>query len=102
MLLATKTKNLINNVNKWSTQLPLKFTLKNIKINGVNKGCSGFITNTKNGTCVYINTESSCYEPLKDKILYRYARDTKDYHGYENHFAREEEIAEKVLNFLAI
>lgn len=53
--------------------------LKNTSINGVKRGCSGFVRNKNTGTCVYVDTESSCYGPLSGKTLVRFAYDTKDY-----------------------
>lgn len=52
------------------------FFLENVNINGLNHGCSGFI---KNGDkCVYINTELP--------IMFRYAKDEKDFQGETNQY----------------
>ena len=52
LLLSTKLKNEIKKIPGDYT-----FYLKNIKINGVTRGCSGFIRNNKNNTYVYVDTE---------------------------------------------
>lgn len=57
MLLATKLKNRILLAAK-PEDLPLKIELKNIIVNGVKRGCSGFVTNMQTGSCVYIDTRS--------------------------------------------
>ena len=31
--------------------------------------------------CIYVNTEHSCYAPLSNKFMYRYAKDTNDFTG---------------------
>lgn len=80
-----------------ATQFPnqeLEYGIKNIKVNGDSRGCSGFIKNNKTGILIYINTEpSGCYfrPTLSDKrtgynILIRYAKDMKDYRGGMNYF----------------
>lgn len=80
MLLATKLKNEIKKKNP-----NLVCELKNININGRKTGCSGFITNPKNNSVVYVNTEPNFGDI---GYLYRYARDNKDYSGYNNHYAK--------------
>mgnify|MGYP006865990794 FL=1 len=104
MLLATKLKNRILLAAK-SEDLPLKIELKNIVINGVKRGCSGFVTNMQTGSCVYIDTEKLVYGPLSDKCMYRYARDNKDYssNGLQNgwnRWATDEELPKQVVRLL--
>ena len=56
----------------------ISVSLRNISINGNKKGCSGFITNSENGTCVWLSTDNEyCRQP----IVYRYAKNISDYHG---------------------
>lgn len=62
-----------------STNLMLTHNLHNITINGKRVGCSGHIQNVLNNKCVYVSTEKSCYQPLSDKNLVRYAASMKDY-----------------------
>ena len=67
-----------------------EFKLSNININGRKVGCSGFIINPENGVIVYVNTEKSCYYPLSDKNLVRYAKTDSDYTGLHNEFATDD------------
>lgn len=66
-----------------STNLMLTHNLHNITINGKRVGCSGHIQNVLNDKCVYICTEKSCYQPLSDKNLVRYAADMRDFSSYD-------------------
>ncbi|MCQ2300289.1 MAG: hypothetical protein MJZ81_09225 [Bacteroidales bacterium] len=77
-------KNLITNSNGL---LPDMVNFKNIKVNGVVRGCSGFLRYS-NGNYVYVNTEPSCLSSLSDKILYRSAKNEKDFTGGENHYVK--------------
>ena len=61
-----------------SKDLMLTHNLHNI-INGKRVGCSGHIQNVLNNKCVYVSTEKSCYQPLSDKNMVRYAASMKDY-----------------------
>lgn len=81
LLLSTKLKNEIKKVPGDYT-----FYLKNIKINGVTRGCSGFVRNNKNNTYVYVDTERCVYRALPN-YMYRYADNEKDYKGYRNRWA---------------
>lgn len=96
MLLSTKLRNQIKKIQPEG----LEFHLKNIKVNGQNRGCSGFIKNVSNGNIVYVNTEKSCYSPLADKNLYRTAKDLKDYTGGRNRWATDDRIAIEIVNLL--
>ena len=60
-----------------------EFKLKTININGVKRGCSGFIK--KGNNVVYISTE---YSDSYLNYLYRYAKDFKDYTGHNNQYAK--------------
>lgn len=62
-----------------SKDLMLTHNLHNIIINGKRVGCSGHIQNVLNNKCVYVSTEKSCYQPLSDKNMVRYAASMKDY-----------------------
>lgn len=103
-MLATKLKNQIL-VAAREEDMPLQFKLKNISINGRKVGCSGFITNMQTGACVYVNTERSVYGPLSDKVLFRYARDEKDFSSNglangQNRFCADDKLAANVLALL--
>ena len=93
-LLMTTVKNRFKKVGEY------EFYLKNININGVKKGCSGFIKNPQNEKIVYINTESSCYQPLSDKILYRTAESLRDWTGGRNQWCKEDELVKSVSMIL--
>lgn len=105
LILSTKLKNAII---KEATKKGLSFEiqLKNTSINGIRRGCSGFIF-VPDGPCVYVDTEISCYQPLRDKTLVRYAKDNHDYssnqikNGY-NQFVPSDPvvIAQKIVNML--
>lgn len=75
LILSTKLKN----------QFPSAYTvaLKNIRVNDDKRGCSGFIS--FNGVTVYVNTE-----PCGSLgYMYRTARDTKDFTGGINCWAKD-------------
>lgn len=76
MLLMTKVKNAVKR------ELPdAIFNIHNISINGVKKGCSGFVEN--DGVIVYFDSEHAI---AWAGLLYRYARSMKDYTGMRNMF----------------
>ena len=79
----------------------LAFDLEATKINGIVKGCDGFITNPDNGLIVYVNTESSVYAPIANKILVRYANSTSDYRGGLNNFVEVKDLPEEIINMLS-
>lgn len=107
LILSTKLKNaIIREATK--KNLSLNIQLKNLSINGVKRGCSGFVF-IDNGPCVYVDTESSCYQPLIDKTLVRYARDNHDYssnkikNGY-NQFVPSDPaiVAQKIVSMMEV
>ncbi len=75
--------------------------LRNVVVNGQKRGCSGFVSNPENGKTVYVNTESSCYQPLSGKALVRYAKSDTDYSGSHNEFVPVERTAEAICKMLA-
>ena len=79
VILTTKLKNA---VMKRMDNGNLEFVMKNICINGDNRGTSGFIRNKDNGVIIYACTERSVYGGM---MYYRYAKNLKDYHGGFNH-----------------
>lgn len=96
IILSTKLRNAIT---KHSNGMDLTFTLKNININGVNRGCSGFIRNNVNNSVVYVNTETIPYSNLR--YMYRYADNEKDYTGYHNRWASElDQLADAICTCL--
>lgn len=105
MLLKTKLKNLLL-AEATKQEIELEFYLKNISINGVNKGCSGHVVNKNTGSCVYLTTEESAYGPLQGKAMYRLAKDTKDFSSNglkngNNRWVRMGDIAIAVARLLA-
>lgn len=75
-LLATKIKNAFDRKN-----CNFDVKLKNIIINHVKRGCSGFVINKNNNACVYITTDCiTC----SHSIVYRYAENEHDFKGYTN------------------
>lgn len=105
-LLSIKTKNLIEKAAKSSVPpVNVVVTAKNTSVNGQKRGCYGFVKNLDTGSCVYFDTESSCYGPLVDKVLYRYAKNEKDYsstglaNAY-NHFCVQNELGENIISLL--
>ena len=91
-ILMTKVKNALAKTGK-----DLEFVLQNININGEKRGCSGFIVNKANNTVVYINTER-----VQNRLMYRYADNTKDFRGYHNRWANDfEELISSVDELLA-
>lgn len=96
LILTTKLKNALN---KQGGDMPLQFTLKNITINGVKRGCSGFVRNLDNNTVVYIDTEEPCLSNLH--YMYRYADHEKDYTGYRNRWADSlDELVKATIDLL--
>ena len=79
--------------------------IKNISVNGVKRGCAGFVANKISGSCAYINTEGSCYAPLSGKSMYRLARDTKDFSSVSlrngnNRWTEDANLASSVIFLL--
>ena len=87
VLLSTKVKNLFR-------EKSVKFVnFHNIRVNGTNLGCSGFVK--KCNKFVYISTDTH-----NGKILYRTASSEKDYVGGFNNYCTKEELVDKVIRLL--
>ena len=101
LILAVKLKNALKKANE-KYGYDLKFDIKNIIINGAKRGCSGFVTNTQNGSCVYTDTERTCCANLG--VMYRYADNNKDYSGYYNRWTGRvytvDSLANEILKLL--
>lgn len=100
MLTAVKVKNRISKLNLASTSpVAIEYiNFSNIKVNGQTRGASGFIKNLANGVTVYVCTEQiPC---IGDKIMYRYAKDGKDYRGCMNHWSKEVDYCSDVYHAL--
>lgn len=109
MLLKTKFKNgLLKKVNENDIVLDIN----NIKINGVNRGCSGTITHKKTGIKIYINTEGIKWTGEPRNLLYRFescscCKNKKELwinHNLptNNMFATENVFINKVVDFLNV
>jgi ribosomal protein L10 len=92
-LLSTKLRNQIHAIDS-----VLLVTLRNISVNGVKFGCSGFIYDPRTDRTVYVNTDHN--HQTNTRALYRTARDTKDYTGGPNHFASYEDVAAAAVKLL--
>lgn len=100
--LMTKLKN---RICKHIPKEDLRFTLKNISINGEKRGCSGFVTYLPTGRCVYVNTERLVM-PGGGDMMYRYAKDERDYSSSHadfdalNVFTTDERLASEIAGAL--
>lgn len=97
--LPVKIKNTIRRRLTDNTVPALVFDLKTITRNGYKFGTSGFVRNPKTGVVIYIHTDSDSFTP---PILYRFAKDEKDFRGGQNHFCTNpEELAEAVYKMMS-
>jgi len=94
-LLMTKLKNQLHKINP-----DYECHLRNINVNGQKRGCSGFVVNPENGRVVYVDTESSVYEPLANQSLIRYAEHTRDYRGGQNNYCPTDNTAQAIHKML--
>lgn len=95
LILATKLINAFKKANR-KYNYDLQFDIKNIIINGEKRGCSGFVTNKENGSCVYVDTEQPCC--LNLGVMYRYADNNKDFVGYSNRWTGRNYNADSLAN----
>jgi hypothetical protein len=93
-LLAVKLRNELLALNP-----DLQVQLRNVDINGVKMGCSGFITDPATEQVVYLNTDHN-HGTSYDRAYYRTARDTKDYRGGTNHFSDYASLAQNAVALL--
>lgn len=93
-LLATKLRNELLAINPG-----LQIQLRNVDVNGVKMGCSGFATDLATGRVVYLNTDHN-HGTNPDRAIVRVAKDAKDYRGGPNHFASYTELAEAAAELL--
>lgn len=94
-LLATKLKN------AFLKEGPFETHFRNTSINGVKKGCYGFVVNKENGKIAYLDTEHSIYGPISDKSLYRTAVSLSDFTGGRNNFCKDDELVENVIALIS-
>ena len=85
--------------------MPYEVSVKNISVNGVKRGCSGFLTTTDTGKICYITTEPACDGGLfgnPDKaVMMRTAKSLKDYTGGYNRWLPISDIVEMANNLTA-
>ena len=75
----------------------LSCDLKNTRINGILKGCAGFIFSEETGKFVYVLAEIDTYI---NKPMYRIARHGKDYVGERNRYAEYSNLAKEIVELL--
>lgn len=93
-LLSTKLKNQL-----LALRPNLTVQLKNVNVNGVKMGCTGFITDPDTERIVYVCTDNN-HNPQATNVYYRVARSTKDYTGGRNQFAHHDDLAQSVVSLL--
>lgn len=93
-LLATKLRNELRAIKP-----NFQVQLRNVDVNGVKMGCSGFVTDPATGRVVYLNTDHN-HGTNFDRAYFRVARDTTDFHGGRNHFSGYTELAEAAADLL--
>ncbi|ANA86855.1 hypothetical protein BH772_gp030 [Gordonia phage Bachita] len=87
-----------NQIRALDTELVVE--LRNVRINGVLQGCSGFITNPRDGRIVYVNTDFN-HGTMYDQPFYRTAADTKDFRGGRNQIdSNYETLARDMVAFI--
>lgn len=99
MLLKTKLNNQIKKLDP-NVQM---INVKNIVINGVKRGCSGFCV--KGNNTVYFTTEVLPMFGQKDSVMWRYAKDTKDYSSTrikngQNRWCEPDKLAQQIVKAL--
>ena len=97
MLLVVKFRNQIHRLNP-----ALQVDMKNIRINGVARGCSGYITDPATGLVVEVDTEESCYvrERGKPGMVWRGVWRAVGRAGIvrgANHWSNEDTIAADIV-----
>ncbi|MCB5280465.1 hypothetical protein [Arthrobacter sp. ES1] len=93
-LLATKLRNELLAIKS-----DLQVQLRNVDVNGIKMGCSGFITDPATGRVVYVNTDHN-HGTNFDRAYFRVAREAKDYRGGRNHFSGYTELADAAAELL--
>jgi hypothetical protein len=90
-LAMTKLKNQLVAINPG-----LKVELRNIRVNGQLRGCSGFVTNPATGAVAYVGTETDT-----GRAHYRTARDTRDFAGGSNQYATFLALPQAVVDLIS-
>lgn len=92
-LSATKLRNQLHNLRP-----NLIVNLKNVRVNGVLFGCSGFIADPDTLRMVYVNTDHNGL--FHERALYRVAAHDKDFTGGVNRWSTYAGLAADVVMFL--
>lgn len=82
---------------------PIAFHLRLVKVNGQTTGISGFVQNTETGATCYLSSDIGVYltnEKGGHRVLYREAKDLKDYTGGRNLYAKNSELGAAVYRLL--
>ena len=90
---AVKLRNDIHTINPG-----LEVELRNVRINGVLQGCTGFVTDPGTGRVVYVSTDRN--HGTVSQALVRVAQHTRDYTGGPNHFVGFGATAHAVVDLL--
>ena len=66
-----------------------------ISVNHIRRGCDGFIKDPDKGILIYFTTEPGAFQS-PGRVLYRSAKDEKDYCGGSNHYCDIKDLAHAV------
>lgn len=99
MLLKTKLANRIKAIDSDIEMV----RAKNVSVNGMKRGCSGFCV--KDGRTVYFDTSVTPMLGQKEAAMWRYARDATDYASVglvdgDNHWCAPDELANRIASAL--
>ena len=72
--------------------------LKNVRVNGILQGCSGFVTDPATGRVVYVSTDRN--HGTVSTALVRTALHNRDYVGGRNQFAQWDDTASMAVRLL--
>lgn len=97
MLLVVKFRNQIHRLNP-----ALQVDMRNTRINGVARGCYGYITDPATGLVIEVDTEESCYvrERGKPGMVWRGVWGEKGRASFvrgANHWSNEDTIAADIV-----
>lgn len=72
--------------------------IKNVRVNGQLRGCSGFVRDPARDRIVYVDTEAGFQR--RDEALYRTASSMRDYTGGRNLFTSFDELPHAIVDLL--
>lgn len=93
-LLAVKLRNQLRKLDP-----TLEVELKNINVNGMKRGCSGYITDPRTGRVIYVDTEALLLPILGGAMWRAVAVKGRSYTpgGSWNYYSKEERLAHDIL-----